>query len=138
MFANHLSYSEAPSKLNATLIMGFSISSISSETSLITVGSNLDFRNASAFKTESLEQVQNGVRNFILDFSDTESIDSTGLGSLFTLYRRLSDKSGHVLFASVSRPVHNTVQLTRAYKIFRLFPTVDDARAAIDSYGETG
>jgi len=117
------------SKLQTT--MAFSIDSISNDTAIVTVGNNLDFRNASEFKTVSQDHVQRGIRNFILDFTGTESIDSTGLGSLFTLYRRLSDQKGRIFFASVSRPVHNTVQLTRAYKIFRLFATVDEAREAM-------
>ena len=116
--------------------MSFSIDSISADTVIITVGNNLDFRNAADFKTASHNQVELGIRNFILDFTGTESIDSTGLGSLFTLYRRLSDQRGRIFFAAVSRPVHNTVHLTRADKIFRLFPTVDEAREAIFLNGE--
>jgi len=111
--------------------MSFAFSTASSDTVVVAVGNNLDFRNAAEFKSVSCDQVQEGIRNFILDFTNTESIDSTGLGALFTLYRRLSDFKGRIYFASVSRPVHNTVQLTRAYKIFRLFPTVDDALNAV-------
>jgi anti-sigma B factor antagonist len=35
------------------------------------------------------------------------------------------------VFASVSRPVQVVVQLTRTYKVFRQFPTVDAAREAL-------
>jgi len=72
--------------------------------------------------------VQEGARNFILDFSDTGILDSTGLGSIFSLYRQVSPLNGQVVFASVSRPVQVVVQLTRTYKVFRQFPSVEAAQ----------
>ncbi|WP_259087491.1 STAS domain-containing protein [Salinibacter ruber] len=76
------------------------------------------------------EHVDDGVRQFILDFSDTEVLDSTGLGSIFSLYRAISPDDGKVAFADVSEPVQVVVQLTRTYKVFRQFPSVDAAREA--------
>lgn len=94
---------------------------------IIRVGTSLDFRNAAAFKSIVQNQVDAGVRRFILDFSDTSILDSTGLGSIFSLYRQVSANKGHVMFAAASRPVQVVVQLTRTYKVFRQFPTVEAA-----------
>lgn len=98
---------------------------------VIRIGKALDFRNAADFKALCQDQVQTGVHNFILDFTDTGILDSTGLGSVFSVYRQVSPLSGQVVFASVSRPVQVVVQLTRTYKVFRQFPTVDAAREAL-------
>ena len=76
-------------------------------------------------------EVRDGTRNFILDFSETGILDSTGLGSIFSLYRQVSPLNGQVVFASVSRPVQVVVQLTRTYKVFRQFPTVEAAQEAL-------
>ncbi len=111
--------------------MTFVVKPITHDTAVVRVGKALDFRNAAEFKTTVQEQVRSGVRNFILDFTDTGILDSTGLGSVFSLYRQVSPLSGQVVFASVSRPVQVVVQLTRTYKVFRQFPTVDAARDAI-------
>ena len=46
---------------------------------------------------------------------------------IFSLYRQLTPIGGQVVFASVSRPVQVVVQLTRTYKVFRQFPTVEAA-----------
>ena len=112
--------------------MSFTVASISDDTVVVTIGAMLDFRTASDFKIVYQDQIGSGTRNFILDFTDTGSFDSTGLGSLFMLYRNISQLGGEVFFASLSKPVENTVQLTHAYKVFRLFPTVDAACEAIN------
>lgn len=111
--------------------MSFTLESDSPETVVVKVGKALDFRNAAEFKSTCQEQVRSGARNFILDFSDTGILDSTGLGSIFSLYRQVSPLEGQVVFASVSRPVQVVVQLTRTYKVFRQFPSVDAARDAL-------
>lgn len=111
--------------------MSFSIEPVTQETVTVKIGKALDFRNAADFKTTCQEQVQSGARNFILDFSETGILDSTGLGSIFSLYRQVSPLNGQVVFASVSRPVQVVVQLTRTYKVFRQFPSLDSAREAL-------
>lgn len=111
--------------------MNFSVEPCNQDSVIVHVGKALDFRNAAEFKSMCQEQVRTGTRNFILDFSETGILDSTGLGSIFSLYRQVSPLEGQVVFASVSRPVQVVVQLTRTYKVFRQFPTVDAAREAM-------
>jgi len=111
--------------------MSFDVDSLSSDTVVINMGEALDFRNADEFKDTFQEYVEDGVQNFILDFSDTEVLDSTGLGSIFSLYREISPDDGKVAFADVSRPVQVVVQLTRTYKVFRQFPSVQAAQEAL-------
>ena len=111
--------------------MSFDVDSLSSDTVVIDMGEALDFRNADEFKDTFQEYVEDGVQNFILDFSDTEVLDSTGLGSIFSLYREISPDDGKVAFADVSRPVQVVVQLTRTYKVFRQFPSVQAAQEAL-------
>ncbi|HHP7238223.1 STAS domain-containing protein [Longibacter sp.] len=111
--------------------MGFTVESLSPTTVVIRMGEALDFRNADDFKSTFQSEIENGSVNFILDFSDTAVLDSTGLGSIFSLYRQISPDDGQVAFADVSRPVQVVVQLTRTYKVFRQFPTVDAAEEAL-------
>ena len=111
--------------------MSFPVQIIADDTVVVTIGAMLDFRTALDFKAVYQKQIGAGARNFILDFTDTGSFDSTGLGSLFTMYRRISTVGGDVFFAALSGAVLFTVQLTHADKVFRLFPTVDAAREAI-------
>ena len=111
--------------------MSFTVEHQSDHIAVIRIGQALDFRNAADFKALCQEEVDDGMRNFVLDFSDTGILDSTGLGSIFSLYRKISTNDGQVVFASVSRPVQVVVQLTRTYKVFRQFPNVEEAREAL-------
>lgn len=109
----------------------FTVEPCNQDTVIIRVGKALDFRNAADFKSTCQTQVRSGARNFVLDFSETGILDSTGLGSIFSLFRQVSPLEGQVVFAAVSRPVQVVVQLTRTYKVFRQFPSVDAAREAL-------
>ena len=111
--------------------MSFKITPHTNQTATIEIGEALDFRNASEFKARCQEQVDEGIRYFILDFSDTGILDSTGLGAIFSLYRKVSPEEGQVAFASISQPVQVVVQLTRTYKVFQQFSTVEEARRAL-------
>lgn len=111
--------------------MSFDVDSLSSNTVIVDMGEALDFRNADEFKDTFQDYVEEGARNFILDFSETEVLDSTGLGAIFSLYREISPDDGQVAFADVSRPVQVVVQLTRTYKVFRQFPSVEAAKEAL-------
>lgn len=111
--------------------MSFRVESTPSQESIVVrIGNALDFRNAALFKKTCLEKAGEGVRHFILDFNETYILDSTGLGSIFSLQRKISASKGKVVFASVSRPVQTVVQLTRTDKVFRLFTTVQEAYQA--------
>lgn len=111
--------------------MSFDVESLTSDTVIVHVGEALDFRNADDFKDTFQEYIEDDVQNFILDFSETEVLDSTGLGSIFSLYREISPTDGQVAFADVSRPVQVVVQLTRTYKVFQQYPSVDAAKESL-------
>jgi anti-sigma B factor antagonist len=112
--------------------MSFVIENVSPETAVITIGATLDFGNAAEFRTMAETQVRAGTRRFILNFDNTIFIDSTGMGSIFSLYRQLRPMDGRIVFASVSRPVQVVVELTRSNRVFHQYKTVDAAFAAID------
>jgi anti-sigma B factor antagonist len=116
--------------------MNFDSETLSDEAVVINIGDALDFQTADAFKDAFQEHIDAGIRHFVLDFSDTTVLDSTGLGSVFSLYRQVSPDDGEVVFASVSRPVKVVVQLTRTYKVFPQFPTVEAACESVLSAPE--
>lgn len=111
--------------------MSFDVTSRADQVVTIDIGEALDFRNASEFKTLCQKEVDNGGCHFVLDFSGTGILDSTGLGAIFSLYRKVSPEDGEVVFAAVSKPVKVVVQLTRTYKVFQQFDDETEARAAL-------
>lgn len=100
-------------------------------TQVIHVGKTLSFNNADDFKHACLGKVAAGARHFILDFSETGILDSTGLGAIFLLYRKVSPLEGEVVFAALTVPVQMVIQLSRISRKFRIYPTVAAARKAM-------
>ncbi len=98
---------------------------------ILRVGKSLDFNNADEFKQACQEEVAAGGRQFILDFSETGLLDSMGLGAIFALHRKLVPLKGEVVFACLSRPVQMVVQLTRIYRVFTSYPSLQAARTAL-------
>ena len=100
------------------------------DTVVVRVGKALDFRNATDFKWLCQQQLAQGVKKFVLDFTDTGSLDSTGLGAIFSVYRQVNPRGGQVALASLSRPVQTVVRLSGSYKVFPQYASVTDATAA--------
>ena len=105
---------------------------LQSKTSVIVhVGTTLDFSNASAFKSACLNRLSSGARHFIIDFSETGVLDSTGLGAIFALYREASRHDGQVVFASLTSPVRTVIQVSRIHRIFPSYASVEAACQAV-------
>lgn len=113
--------------------MNFSVDTITRDTAIVKVGEYLDYRNAPDFKVMLTNQIDQGTRIFILDFSETKVLDSTGLGSIFSVYHQTVALSGKICFAAVSIGIETVVQVTRSYKVFPQFRTVEAARKAIST-----
>ncbi len=103
----------------------------SPETAIVRVGKALDFRNAEAFQQACLKSLQEGTETFIFDFSETGILDSTGLGSIFKLHHQVSRLNGKVVLASLSRSVQVVIQMTRTYKVFPSFASVEAALGSL-------
>lgn len=97
---------------------------------IVHVGKTLDYSNAKAFKEACFNRLEQGARDFILDFSKTGILDSTGLGAIFSLYRETSINEGKVVFAALTAPVRMVIQIS---KISRVFPSFSSVEAACNS-----
>lgn len=102
---------------------------------VIHVGKTLDFKNAEVFSHLCRDTLAQGYQHFILDFSKTGILDSSGLGAIFKLQRQISS-GGKVVFASLSDAVRVVVQITHIYRVFPLYPTAQAARLALEKYAE--
>lgn len=114
--------------------MSYTIEEVSDETVLVRAGANLDFRNADEVHAACNEQIRAGVKRFIFDFSETDVLDSTGLGAIFKLYRKLSGLTGGepaIAFADVGSQVQAALRLTRTGRVFQEYDSVEEALEAV-------
>ena len=119
-----------PEHPNSKLCYAMRIRSLNPNTVVVEVGAVLDFTGAEQFKRLLHEHIDGGTRHVVLDFSDTASLDSRGLGAIFYLYRALSPLGGTMAFANVSEAVRRVARLTHINRIIPQFNSVQAAAEA--------
>jgi len=82
---------------------------------------------AAEFKRQVMGQLSAGVCVVLMDISQVSFIDSTGLGALVALRKRLGD-SGVLAICGAQPLMLELFQLTRLNKIFQFFPDIEIAR----------
>jgi anti-sigma B factor antagonist len=73
---------------------------------------------------------QAGCRHVVADLSELEVLDSTGLGHLIASLKRVSEKGGDLKLAGLQKRVRLVFEITRTYRVFEIFDTVEEALQA--------
>ena len=72
-------------------------------------------------------QMAEGHVQLVLDLSHTITIDSTALGAIVQVFKRLRAADGTLSMAAVGDGVRRVLAITRVDRIFPLFATVEEA-----------
>ena len=97
---------------------------------LVEVDGQLVVTNRQEFKQAILDAVEQGARTVVIDFARTGYIDSSGLGALVSLSKRVRDAGGDIRLASLHDELRTLFELTRLDQLFPLYATRADALAA--------
>ena len=97
--------------------MGFKVVA-KDDVTLIEVGGQLIVGNRQLLKEQVLEQLERGDRKFIVDFSKTDYIDSSGLGVLVTLSKKIREQGGQLSLVSLSEDLRALFELTKLDTLF--------------------
>jgi anti-sigma B factor antagonist len=84
---------------------------------------------------EHIQMLQNAVKELIkeeckdvvIDLSRVKRINSSGLGSLITIYSLISSVEGTLKIGGMNEFVKNVMNITKLNDIFEIFPTQEDA-----------
>lgn len=88
--------------------------------------SRIDASSAVQFKNQMLDIIQSGKNTIILDLSEVDFIDSSGLGALVSSRKTMGSK-GDIVLCDVSERVLNIFKVTRMNKVFKIFNSKDEA-----------
>jgi len=97
--------------------MGFKVV-VKDDVTLIEVGGQLIVGNRQLLKEQVLDQLERGDRKFILDFSKTDYVDSSGLGVLVTLSKKIREQGGQLSLVSLSEDLRTLFELTKLDTLF--------------------
>ena len=102
-------------------------STIQDETRVISVDADrIDAAMAIQFKDDMRTETSEGPDRVVLDLTNVDFIDSSGLGAIVGVLKYLGQK-GTVVVAGVTTSVERVFQLTRMDRVFKIYPTVREA-----------
>jgi anti-sigma B factor antagonist len=98
---------------------------------LLDIAGSLDAATATALKAEVIAIEQAKQLKVVVDLSKLTLIDSSGVGVLISLFKRLRALEGQVLFAGLTGQPKEIFRLLRLDRSLDLFPSVSEAAERI-------
>lgn len=97
-----------------------------------TVSGPLNAANVDTFRERMQKWMaeNEAVRLIVLDAGEMDYIDSAGLGVLIALLKRATESGGDIRIARLGNKARMVFEITRAFKIFEIFDTVEEALRA--------
>jgi len=93
----------------------------------VAVDGHLVVANRQEFKQLVLDEVEQGARRVLIDFTDTGYIDSSGLGALVSLGKRIREHGGELRLSGLNEDLRTLFELTRLDTLFHLYDLRSDA-----------
>lgn len=87
---------------------------------VVQVPGELTAENRGAFRDAVLNRLGEGERKFVFDFQGAGYIDSSGLGILVSLARRIREEGGELRLAGLNEDLLTLFQLTRLDAVFQI------------------
>jgi anti-sigma B factor antagonist len=99
---------------------------------LIPTPDRLTAVNGTAFRDQAVALIEAGHARLIVDLSAITFIDSSGLGALVSVLKRVGNR-GEIVVCGLSASLKQMVSITRMDKVFAAYP---DKAAAINALNE--
>jgi anti-sigma B factor antagonist len=106
--------------------MGFT-STMHGDITVIRVDGQLTVGNRQDLKGMVQTGLDAGGRKFLLDCTETGYIDSSGLGALVTIARRVREAGGQIRLAGLNDDLRALFELTKLDTLFAIFPGTAEA-----------
>ena len=88
--------------------------------------------NTGILRDEIRSLLSQGTKQIVLNMADVSYVDSAGLGELVGAYTSATNQGGSVKLMNLQGKMRDLMQITKLYTIFSTF---DDEKAAIASFG---
>ncbi len=110
--------------------MSFHTSKVN-EVVVVDVDGQLIVGNRQELKQKVLDELESGERNFLIDFANTGYIDSSGLGVLVSLSKKIREQGGELRLSILNEDLRTLFELT---KLDTLFSIANSRKEALSSF----
>jgi anti-sigma B factor antagonist len=90
---------------------------------VVDVDGQLIVGNRQELKQKVLDELEGGARKFLIDFTRTGYIDSSGLGVLVSLSKKIREQGGELRLSSLNEDLRTLFELTKLDTLFRIAGT---------------
>jgi anti-anti-sigma factor len=111
-------------------MMSFNVKRVKDIT-VVEVDGQLIVGNRQELKQKVLEEYESGMRKVLIDFANAGYIDSSGLGVLVSLAKKLREDGGDLRIANLNDDLRSLFELT---KLDTLFPIADTRERGLESF----
>ena len=87
----------------------------------------VDAHNSAELKDRILKVLEEDGKDLVIDLSEVQFIDSSGLGALLSGYKNASLRSSGFALAGLQPRVKSMFELTRLHRVFDIYPGLQDA-----------
>lgn len=94
---------------------------------VVDVEGQLIVGNRQELKQKVLDEVEKGERKFLIDFTQTGYIDSSGLGVLVSLSKKIREHGGELRLADLNDDLQTLFELTKLDTLFQIADTRERA-----------
>lgn len=95
---------------------------------IVTVVGEVDVYTSPTLKERLIEAADEGCDRVIVSLDGVGFIDSSGLGVLVGLLRRVRERSGRIVLVCSREQILKIFRITGLDKVFPIVPTLDEAR----------
>jgi len=97
---------------------------------VVEVDGQLIVGNRQELKQKVLDALEAGDRKYLIDFTRTGYIDSSGLGVLVSLSKKIRDEGGELRLAGLNEDLKTLFELTKLDTLFAISDSATEALAA--------
>jgi len=110
--------------------MTFSLTKDKRGVVVVGVDGQLIVGNRQELKQKVIEALEGGAKQFVIDFTLTGYIDSSGLGVLVSLSKKIREQGGDLRLAGLNEDLQTLFELTKLDTLFSIAKTPAEALAA--------
>jgi anti-sigma B factor antagonist len=107
--------------------MATTVSSAPNGVKTVKVDGQLIVANRNELKEKVLELIEAGDLKFVFDFAATGYIDSSGLGVLVSVSKKIREAGGALRLAGLNEDLEMLFELTKLDTLFKICDTTDEA-----------
>ncbi len=100
------------------------------EAIIIRVAGEMNINSAPNFHTRVLEECADAPKHVVIDLGGLTFMDSTGIGTLLEIMRRLTRAGGKLSLVKLTDFITNIFDVTKMNQVFSIYATEEEALAA--------